>query len=437
MLPIEPGVNTADPRTPTEVLPEDVLRRMDEMRGAELLVGIPCLDNADTIGHVVTAVEAGLRKHFPGSASVICASDGGSTDGTREEAIRAEVGDLAEAYLVPRDTPVPRKLAFEYRGPSGKGSAVRAVLEVAARLGVGACAIVDADLRSITPYWLDRLLTPVVHYDYDFVAPMYTRHKHDGTITNALAYPLTTALYGVRVRQPIGGEFAFSGGVAASFASQDVWDTEVARFGIDVWMTTSSVVEGRRICQTILGAKLHDPKDPGRDLAPMLRQVVGTLFSLAGRYRERWWPVEEVTVPPTVGVPSAFAAEPVEVSLDGLARGFADGRRRHGDAWRAVLTEEGATAVDALPDDAPALDAEGWFRVLYDYLVAYQDTSDPDAFLDSLVPLYFARTFAFVRNTLNDEPDEAERKVEAGVDVAVALKDHLRERWAAAAPAVP
>jgi glucosylglycerate synthase len=276
MLPIEPGVDTAD------LLPDDVLHRLDELGSARLLVGIPCFDNADTVGHVVTAAEAGLRKHFPGWPPVICASDGGSSDGTREAVLRAGVGDLTETYLVPGDAPVPAKLCFEYRGIRGKGGAIRSILEVARRLGVEACAVLDADLRSITPYWLDRLLTPVVHHGYGFVAPLYTRHKHDGTITNALAYPLTTALYGVRVRQPIGGEFAFSGDLAASLASQDLWDTDVARFGIDVWMTTTAVVEGHRICQAILGAKLHDPKDPGADLAPMFRQVVGTLFDLAG-----------------------------------------------------------------------------------------------------------------------------------------------------------
>jgi glucosylglycerate synthase len=435
MLPTEPGVDTdPDPRS-GDVLPEGVLRRVDELGSAELLVGIPCFDNADTVGHVVTAVEAGLRKHFSGWPAVICASDGGSTDGTRDEVLRAEVGDRAETYLVPRDAPVPAKLCFEYRGSPGKGNAIRSIFEVARRLGVRACALVDADLRSITPYWLDRLLTPVVHHGYGFVAPVYTRHKHDGTITNALAYPLTSALYGARVRQPIGGEFALSGDLAASLAERDVWETEVARFGIDIWMTTTAVVDGHRVCQTILGAKLHDPKDPGRDLAPMFRQVVGTLFALAGRYRDRWWPVDEVTVPPTVGFRSAFVAEPVGVSLESLARGFAEGRRRYGDDWARILSEEARSAVAALPDEAPALGPEGWTRVMYDCLVAYQ-SGDRAELLESMVPLYFARTFGFVRDTQEDEPEEAERKIEAGVDVAIDLKDHLRQRWRAAAPAV-
>jgi glucosylglycerate synthase len=436
MLPTEPRVNTSDSASSIgDALPPDAVRRVHDLGGGDLLVGIPCFDNADTVGHVATAVEAGLRKHFPERRAVICASDGGSTDGTREVFLGSEVGERAETYLVPADTTVPAKLCFEYGGPSGKGSAILAIFEVARRLRVGACAVVDADLRSITPYWIDRLLSPVVHYRYEFVTPLYARHKHDGTITNALAYPLTTALYGARIRQPIGGEFGFSGEMAGRFARGDVSGSEVARFGIDAWLTTTAVIEDRRICQAIMGAKLHDPKDPGADLAPMFRQVVGTLFDLAGSHRDRWWTVEGASAPPRLGFPSAFGVEPVEVSLDGLARGFAEGRAEHGERWADVLSEDSIDAVKALPDDAPALDAEGWFRVLYDYLVAYQLEADRAALLDSLVPLYFARTFAFVDDTADDEEEEAEAKVEAAVDTAVALKPYLRERWAAEAPA--
>ncbi|MGH2738854.1 MAG: glycosyltransferase, partial [Actinomycetota bacterium] len=252
------------------------LRRLDEIGEADVLVGIPCFDNEATIDGVVTAIEAGLRKYFPDLRAVICVSDGGSSDRTREVALRAGVGDRADELLVPRDSPVPERLVFEYRGPPGKGSAIRSIVEAAGRLGVQACALIDADLRSITPAWLDRLLGPIVHHGFGFVTPVYARHKHDGTITNSLAFPVTTALYGARIRQPIGGEFGLSGELAAHLAARDVWDTDVARFGIDIWMTTTAVVEGYRICQAILGAKLHDPKDPGKDLGPMFRQVVGS-----------------------------------------------------------------------------------------------------------------------------------------------------------------
>ena len=62
----------------------------------------------------------------------------------------------------------------------------------------------------------------------------------------------------------------------------------MARFGIDIWMTTLAITEGFRICQSFLGAKLHDAKDPGLDLSAMLAQVVGSVFMLMQKYEILW-----------------------------------------------------------------------------------------------------------------------------------------------------
>ncbi len=120
------------------------------------------------------------------------------------------------------------------------------------------------------------------------MVPLYQRHKYDGTITNSIVYPLTRALYGKQVRQPIGGDFGFSGRMARFYLSKDVWDSDVARYGIDVWMTTTAIANGFQVCQAFLGAKIHDPKDPGTDLSSMLYQVVGATFDLMETYQETW-----------------------------------------------------------------------------------------------------------------------------------------------------
>jgi hypothetical protein len=325
---------------------------------------------------------------------------------------------------VPPDTPEPEKIVFEYGGPPGKGSALRAIFEIAGQLGVRACAVMDSDLRSVTPYWIDRLLSPVVHHQYEFVTPLYARHKHDGTITNAVAYPLTAALYGLRIRQPIGGDFCLSGDVAKDFAAAPDWEGDVFRFGIDVWMTTHALIHGRRVCQTFLGAKVHDPKEPGADLGPMFRQVVGTLFRVAARHRDSWAAADEAVTPPTFGFRSDAIAEPVAVSLSVLRRAFEDGRGRWQALWQRVLSPEAAAAAGR-----GELAPREWITLVYDYLAALiAGTEDETDLLDSLIPLYFARTATFVEETLDAPAAHAELLVEELVDIAVALKPYLRER---------
>jgi glucosylglycerate synthase len=432
------------PEAHHDLLPEDVRTSLADIGRADVVVGIPTFDTGDTVGRVVTAVEAGLRKLFPDLDAVICISDGGSTDGTLEAALSAGVGGEEERLLVPAGSRAPRKLGFRYRGPSGKGSAVRSIVEVARRLEVRACAVVDADLRSITPYWLDRLLGPIVHHAYGFVAPVYTRHKYDATITNSVAFPLTTALYGVRLRQPIGGDFGFSGELAEIFAGEDVWDTDVARFGIDVWMTTVALVREVKTCQAILGAKIHDPKDPGQDLGPMLRQVVGSLYSMAGQFVRRWWEVDGAAAPVTVGFPAEFSAAPVEVSVPRLHRKVVEGHLEHRDRWARILSGpsmdevEGAVAGASEGDGRLALDADAWIRILYDFLVGHEAGDlGPEELLDSMIPRYFARTATFIEETRDASPAMAERRIQEGADLAVELKPYLRERWREAGLPVP
>src|SRR3954451_6872353 len=217
---------------------------VDAADGADLLVGIPSFNNATTIGHVVETAAAGLSTYFPGRRAIIFNSDGGSSDGTPSVVQAARVPDGVRVYT------------FPYLGLPGKGSAFHAIFEAATRLGVRACVVLDSDLRSVTPEWVARLAGAIVDGEADYVTPLYTRHKYDGTITNNLAYPVTRALYGVRVRQPIGGDFGIGADVLRTYVAQDVWRTDVARFGIDIWMTTTALAGGYRVQQAVLGTKV-------------------------------------------------------------------------------------------------------------------------------------------------------------------------------------
>ena len=127
----------------------------------------------------------------------------------------------------------------EIDGVGGKGAALRTIFEIAAALEVQALVVVDSDLRSIVPEWIELLAGPILKGGYDYVAPLYARYKYDGTITNTVTYPLTRALYGKRIRQPIGGDFGVSGDLVRHYLTLDDWTSDVSKFGIDIWMTTS------------------------------------------------------------------------------------------------------------------------------------------------------------------------------------------------------
>jgi len=404
---------------------------VEQIGAADLLVGVPSFNNANTIGHVVRAVRAGLAKYFPGHKAVLVNADGGSTDGTPSIVANALV-DLELLFIGDQQSPLHR-IVTPYHGIPGKGSAFRTIFEIARRLRVQACAVVDSDLRSITPEWVELLLRPIVQEGFDYVAPFYQRHKYDGTITNSIAYPLTRALYGYQVRQPIGGDFGFSGELACHYLNRHVWESDVARFGIDIWMTTEALTSGARVCQSFLGAKIHNPKDPAADLSDMLAQVTGALFSLMETHPTAWTSIRSSQPVPLFGFQYETGVEPINVNVDRMLEVFQQGLRDLQPLWGRMLSEESVAQLDALrgiPATMFNMPDSLWVKIIYDTALAYHaDVLPKDHLLKALTPLYLGRTASFVLQTQGLTTREAEHHIEALCRTFESHKEYLLTRW--------
>ena len=120
-----------------------------------------------------------------------------------------------------------------------------------------ACAVISPESTTIEPDWIERLLRPIYQNTYDFITPLYRRHKFDGLLIRNLVYPMTRAFYGKRVKGPYASEFAFSGQVGNHFLSQEIWTHEAGRTGTEISLTISAITGGFRLAQNFLGAKPH------------------------------------------------------------------------------------------------------------------------------------------------------------------------------------
>jgi len=393
----------------------DALRMQER---ADIVVGIPSFRNAATIGHVTEAAAEGLRRNFPNMRAVIVNADGGSEDGTRDR-----VRESADGMPI---------VTGRYEGRSGKGSAFRAIFEAVTLLGARACAVVDSDLRSITPEWIARLIGPIVGGETDYVTPLYARHKHDGTITNTIAYPLTRALYGARVRQPIGGEFGFGADLARVYLAEPVWESDVAKFGIDIFMTTTALARGVRVAQAFLGAKIHDPKDPGADLGPMFTQVVGTLLTLARKNVDVWRPVTGSRDVPVIGEISPVEPEAVNASVRVLVEKFRAGAGDQDQAWAEILSADTRDIARKAAEtgNASAIGSRFWAKAVYEIVAAARTRDDTETLALALLPLYFGRVAALIGEMQGLDQAAAERVVEQQALAFEQTKPYLLERWA-------
>jgi hypothetical protein len=399
-------------------------RRLEKIEDVDLIVGIPCFNNDSTVEYVIDMVSEGIAKHYRDLKVVIVISDGGSTDDTRE---------LARDKTV---YPFIEKIVTIYRGLPGKGSALRMIFEASSFLKAKVCVLFDADLRSITPEWVKALADPVLTHGEDFVAPVYSRYKYDATITNNIAYNLIRALFGKRVRQPIGGDFALSRKTMDFYyrCELDVWMTDIARFGIDIWMTTSAIIQNVSICQAYLGTKIHDVKDPLEKLGPMFRQVVYPLFQLMEDHSDKWRKIKESAPIPTYGTPPSKEPEAFSVDLPGMIENFKGGFNNFSALWEKIINLESFKTLKELAKNKKNEDflmpTEDWVKIVYDFAATFhQWKRDRGKLVEIMRPLYYARVASFINRTKEMNNEQAEKVIEQQAQAFEKLKPYLLKKW--------
>ncbi|MBI4790429.1 MAG: glycosyltransferase [Chloroflexi bacterium] len=400
----------------------DGQRRLSEIGVADLLVGIPSYKNAHTIGHVVEAAGDGLLAHFPNLRPVIAVVDGGSSD---------ETVHIAANRPLP---PTVRRIITTYQGIQGKGSAVRAIFEIARVLGVKACIVLEADLTSLTRDWIQKLATPILNGEYDLAIPNYARPLVEGGVNDIIGYPLTRLLYGVDIREPMAGDFAISGPLAVKLQNRDVWETDVARHGIDIWLTTIAINENIRMCQVRLGTKIEDKKEVAIAIDPTFIQIVGTMFRMMDIYRKRWPEPKPVRTVPFHGngtFPTATRLTGA-ITIDMLNDAFHSAARRYRRLWRTILAPSSVHQVIELanrPRGATHFDADLWARVVFDCAVVYnKGENDPDKVVAGLLPLYYARIATILRET-GAKLEQVEKAVQDQAQQFAGEKKYLIHRW--------
>ncbi len=382
--------------------------KQDSIKGAELIIGIPSYMEAKTIRFVTAQVDEGIRRYFPNRKALIVNADNNSDDGTGK-------------VFLSTITVTPKKYITTPKGVTGKGNNLLNLFRFCknSAASLKAVAIVDADLKSITPEWIKYLVEPI-YKGYDYALPRYSRHQFDGTITNHICYPLLYGLLGENVRQPIGGEFAFSPRLMRFWLEQK-WLPSTRQYGIDIFMSLNAIMGRFKICEVGLGAKIHNASAP--KLGPMFTQVVTTFFEKLLSRKADWigMPIEDPKPKPLFGL--AHLDEPQELTVD--LREMKDKLRKEflsrENLLRKYLSRYIYTNVRRMIDqDRYTMNTVMWTQSVYQILFAFDGGSQKTKrdLVEALKPLYFARSVTFDYDTWKYRIDYAEELV---LDQAVAF----------------
>lgn len=396
----------------------------------DIVVGLPSYNNADTIDGVVRAIRQGLAQRFPENRAIIVSVDGGSTDATpnRIAELQTEAGTpLCQVLLPGREFVVP------YHGIARKGDALHATMQIARQSGARLCLMLSPDVAVPTPGVLEGLAAPILLEGFDLALPLYLRHRFDGAITSSIVRPLVRALYGRRVQQPMGAEYALSAGLVERCLAQNVWATDLARLGSDIWTTTQAMCGAFKLCHVQLGLKNQARPTVPVALSATVDQVLGSLFEDMIRNAQVWQHVRGSLPINLLGLQVDGVPPPVSFDFRKLVESFSLGLRNLQDVWALVLAP--ATLLElhravALPPDRFVFPDLAWCRVLFDFSLGYRlRTINRSHLLAAFLPLYLGWLGGFVREMQDASDSEAERRIEQLCRTYESEKPYLISRW--------
>jgi hypothetical protein len=194
--------------------------------------------------------------------------------------------------------------------------------------------------------------------------------------------------------------------LANALLDEDIWETEVAEWGLSPWLTTYAVLGQWRVAQSALGRKQTElqtlpAKTAKTRFMHHFHNIVSVMLRLVHYYRPQWDDVETFhSLSTLTQFAPEMTSEPVPEEdltplLDDLALGWIEYR----SLWQRILTPDNLAWVEtlaALPPDRFYLPTDLWARIIYDFAVVFnKGDCDPYQVASSLFPLYQGRLAAF------------------------------------------
>jgi hypothetical protein len=410
---------------------EDIHQAVSRIGAADLALGIPTCNNRDSIERVAEAVARAMENGLSSRRVVMIHADGGSRDGTGER-LRELAADRIPLLQVRYPLYPVDRFSEPAAGVPGRKEAALVIFQYARQFGAGACVLLDAELESITPEWIHRLAQPVLDGAADLVVPVYRRRKFDGLINRGILSPFARALFGKRLRQPVGADLAFSGALMDSFAGQDGAQPQKPS-PMDPWSTIPALTRGFRVGQTFLGPRVVRPREVPPALSGTLRKVLGSLFEQMEHTAAFWQKVRGSEPAPWFGPPAEIDTETSEVNRKPMIDSFRQGCQDLVEIWRLVLSP--ATLLELrrmerLPETQFRVSDEIWARAIYDFALSYHlRVIGRDHLLGAITPLYLGWAASFTGEMRDAGGMEVEDRLERLSLQFEAQKRYLISRW--------
>lgn len=404
----------------------------------DLLVGITCHSNANAMRQTARTIESSLQQNFVRQRAAILSVDGGVVEDADTAVssgvlpVHGQQEKKAPQHGLSALRTIHRINAGFASEPS-QGIALRTILASADLLRARACAVVSPATSTFTPDWIANLLRPAFHDSFDFVAPLYTRHKFHGLLARNLLYPMSRALFGRRIRELYSDEWGFSSRLGALCLNQDVWHEEAVRSRPEAWMAVSAMASDYRCCQVFLGQKPQPPAGSGPDIVEALRQTVGTLFWCLETQQTSWLERTGSEPVPTMGPDHSVTMEPMDLNRSRMFEMFQTGVKELDPILISILSTDTHAEIQSLAasdQQTFKFGSELWVKMLYDFASSYHHAvMNRDHLVQALVPLYRGKIYSFLAEHVDSSPSAMEADSENLCMEFERQKPYLRQKW--------
>jgi hypothetical protein len=421
------------------LLADDLLRQLMSVGEVDLLVGVSSHHAADKLGEGVQAIERSFQQFFVRQRVVIVNIGGGDKEPSQDDPAASPVanpGQLAQT-IVPRhgitSLRTINRVTANYSVLPSPGTALRTLLAAADLLRARACAVVSPVTCSLTPDSIAKLLRPAYQDKFDFVAPLYSRHKFQGLLARNLVYPMVRAVFGAAIRELYTDECGFSGRLASSCLNQNIWHEEAIQTRPEAWMALSAISSDFRCCQTFLGEKPPAARGPATDIVEVLRQTVGTLFWCLETRQSLWLDAEPSPSLTTFGPDHELTTEPSDLDPRRIFEMFRTGVTELQPILSSILAPDTHSEIKnlvAIEEGKFRFKPDLWVHTLYDFAASYHHSViNRSHLVQALAPLYRGMTHSFLLEHSDSSPAEMEAASEMLCSEFELQKPYLRERW--------
>jgi predicted GH43/DUF377 family glycosyl hydrolase len=364
----------------------EVTPRLKEMGSYDLVVGIPFHEDKEQLLALLKSVDQVLTSWI-GKRQLLCMVGAHSAADF--------LSDIAELQLQ------HPHLEFVLPGPcSGRGSSIRAIIEISKRL--------EADLiifsaNMLTPQgpgikgeWLESLLNPI-HGPYDMVVGGMRRHLGVDSIAHMLAAPIIETFYGFRMTDPLGGIYALSHDLVEDLAHEAMfWGEHINGYGIDFWLITRALCWNKNICEVSLDGDVKPVSLEKRNR--VFRDTARIIFEAASRDTAIW--VQDRLVVKVADILTNTDTKRHDIGHydpQELLDSFHEGLRMNYDLLQRLFDYELVQQITGLNEDSFNLDNHLWVKVLTELAIAYNfEEGHKEPILNLLTALYNGHLASYV-----------------------------------------